>query len=227
VKRILVTGATGVLGAALTRELCACGMGVVANFYSNELRAVELQRETNCELLRADCSSEVGVEALFAHQNFDAVVHLAGWNRNALALATSPELWHEILKSHLDSSFLVCRAGLQHLPHGGQILLVSSRVGLQGNIGQSAYASAKAGVLGLMKTAALEGRERGVCVNAVCPGFDPESGGVLSSIQRQKRASEELLPSSDARVTFTAFASWFLRSNSRMSGQILRPDCRI
>ncbi len=226
-KRILVTGGTGVLGGALTRELCAHGWEVFANFRSNEERALQLQRETGCQLLRADCSSETEVESLFAGQNFDAVVHLAGWNRNALALATSPELWSALLKSHLDSSFLICRAGLQHLPRGGQILLVSSRVGLRGHAGQSAYASAKAGVLGLMKTAALEGRERGIGVNAICPGFVPQSSGDLSPVQREKRASEELLFASDARESFAGFVCWFLASNSHMSGQILRPDCRI
>ncbi len=226
-KRILVTGGTGVLGSALTRELCAQGFEVVAIFHLNEERARELQRDTGCEISRADCREEAGVEALFDGRKFDGVVHLAGWNQNALAVQTSPPLWRSVLESHLDSSFLMCRAGLQHLPRGGQLLLVSSRVGLRGHVGQSAYAAAKAGVLGLMKSAALEGRERGVCVNAICPGFAPGSSGVLSPLQQEKRAGEELLPASDAREGFATLVCWLLRSNCCISGQILRPDCRI
>lgn len=222
-----MTGGTGVLGAALTRELCAQGWEVVLVFHLNEERARVLQRETGCEIARADCSDEAGVESLFAHGNFDGVVHLAGWNQNALTLQTSSQMWRRVLRSHLDSSFLVCRAALQHLPRGGQLLLVSSRVGLQGNVGQSAYSAAKAGVLGLMKSAALEGRERGVWVNAICPGFAPGSSGFLSCLQQEKRAGEELLRASDARESFAAFVCWLLASNSSISGQILRPDCRI
>lgn len=222
-----MTGATGVLGRVLTRELCARGLEVVANYHLNEVGARQLQRETGCELLRADCREEAGVERLFAARDFEGVVHLAGWNRNALAVQTSPALWREIVKSHLDSSFLICRAGLQLLPRGGQILLVSSRVGLLGNVGQSAYAAAKAGALGLMKTAAFEGRERGIRVNAICPGFAPQSSGGLSSLEWQRRENEELLCASDARESFAEFVCWLLGSNSAISGQVLRPDCRI
>lgn len=198
----------------------------MANFRSNELRARQLQRETGCELVRADCREEAGVGGLFAGRDFNGVVHLAGWNQNALAVQTSPALWREVVKSHLDSSFLICRAGLRQLPRGGQILLVSSRVGLLGNAGQSAYSAAKAGMFGLMKTAAFEGRERGVCVNAICPGFASGSSGVLSPLQRERRENEELLGAGDARESFAEFVCWLLSSNA-ISGQILRPDCRI
>ncbi len=226
-KRVLVTGGTGILGSALTRELCVQGFGVVAGFRSNQERAARLERETGCTLWQGDASDEREVEAVFERFDFEAVVHLAGWNQNALVLQTSPSVWGEMMRSHLDSSFLVCRAGLTHLPRGGQILLVSSRVGLIGNAGQSAYTSAKAGVLGLMKTAALEGRQRGVQVNALCPGFALGANGPLSGREQRRRDSEDLVPGNDAAQSFAAFTSWFLSSNSNVSGQILRPDCRI
>lgn len=226
-KRVLISGGTGVLGSALTRELCAQSHDVVALFRSNQERAARVGSETGCTLWQGDVSDEREVEELFTGQRFDCVVHLAGWNQNALLLQTSPELWREILNSHLDSSFLIARASLQHLPRGGQLLLVSSRVGLVGNAGQCAYASAKAGVFGLMRCAALEGRARGICVNALCPGFASASGGVLSKRQLEHRQSEDLLLENDATQSFAAFTSWFLGSNSRVSGQILRPDCRI
>ena len=226
-KRILITGGTGTLGGALTRELCARGHEVTAGFRANEARAVALALETGCALWQGDMSDETEVESLFQSQEFAAMVHCAGWNRNDLLARTSPQAWNEMMDSHLTSSFLICRAGLRHLPPNGQILLVSSRVGLVGNIGQSAYASAKAGVFGLMRTAALEGHERGIRVNAICPGFAPNEGEILSTPQQNKRTEEEILAGSDARVTFAAFVAWFLGSNSGMNGQILRPDCRI
>ncbi|RYG54957.1 SDR family NAD(P)-dependent oxidoreductase, partial [bacterium] len=138
-KRVLVTGGTGVLGSALTRQLCASGFEVVAGFHSNVERATRLESETGCTLWQGDASDEREVEEVFATADFQGVVHLAGWNRSALVLQTSPELWGEVVHSHLESSFLMCRAALQHLPRGGQLVLVSSRVGLVGNAGQSAY----------------------------------------------------------------------------------------
>ena len=226
-KRILVTGGTGVLGNALTRELCAQGFEVMAWFRSNEERAAHLGMETGCALWQGDVGDEREVEAIFAGQQFEAIVHLSGWNRNSLLLQTSPSLWEAVVRSHLESSFLMCRAALQHLPSGGHLLLVSSRVGLIGNAGQSAYAAAKAGIFGLMRTAALEGRERGICVNALCPGFAPGASGTLSHREQSRRESEDIVPDNDAAHSFAAFTSWFLASNSSLSGQILRPDCRI
>lgn len=225
--RVLVTGGTGVLGSALTRELCAQNFEVVVFFRSNQGSAEQLAHEAGCVLHQGDASDENEVETLFQRYPFDAVVHLAGWNRDGLLIQTSPTHWNEIIRSHLDSSFLMCCAALRYLPSGGQLLLVSSRVGLRGSIGQSAYGAAKAGVLGLMKSAALEGRQRNVRINALCPGFAPSPGDSLSKKQRDHRQSEELLPKNDAAQSFAAFTTWFLSSNSQATGQILRPDCRI
>lgn len=226
-KRVLVTGGTGVLGSALTRELCAQGFEVVAWFRSNEERAAQLGMETGCKLWQGDAADEREVEDIFATFQFEAIVHLAGWNQNALMLQTSPLLWEKVLHSHLQSSFLMCRAALTHLPRGGQLVLVSSRVGLIGNGGQSAYAAAKAGVFGLMKTAAFEGRERGVRVNVLCPGFAPGAGELLAKRELLRREREDLIRDNDAAQSFAAFTTWLLASNSDVSGQILRPDCRI
>lgn len=226
-KRILITGGTGTLGGALTRELCAHGHKVTAGFRTNEARAVSLALETGCALWQGDMSDEAEVESLFQSQKFAAIVHCAGWNRNELLARTSAQAWNQIMDSHLTSSFLICCAGLRFLPPDGQILLVSSRVGLVGNVGQSAYSSAKAGIFGLMKTAAIEGRERGICVNAICPGYAPNEAEILVPSQQNKRMEEEILASSDARESFAAFVAWFIGSNSHTSGQILRPDCRI
>ena len=226
-KRALVTGGTGILGSVLTRELCARGFQVVAVFRSNQERAARLGEETGCALWQGDMSDEACVEEVFASQTFDCVVHLAGWNQNALLGRTSRALWNEIARSHLESSFLIARASLRFLPRGGQLLLVSSRVGLVGNVGQSAYSSAKAGVFGLMRCAASEGRECGICVNAICPGYAPAAHETLSKKVQQNRERENLLPADDAAQGFAGFTSWFLGSNSLTSGQILRPDCRI
>ncbi len=226
-QRVLVTGGTGTLGSALTRELCAGGHDVVATFASNRERATHLREQTGCALWQGDLRDEEAVGALFTAHQFTAVVHLAGASHSALVARTSPEEWRDVLAAHLDSSFLVTRAALEYLPSGGQLLLVSSRVGLRGSIGQSAYGAAKAGVLGLMRTAAIEGGERGVRVNALCPGYAPTPDEALSPRTKAQRALENVVPDSDAAQALAAFVQWFLTANSRTSGQVLRPDCRL
>ncbi len=225
-KRILVTGATGTLGNALVAALMEAHHFVVANYFRDQSRALQLREKTGCELARADVSDENAVEALFSSRDFEAVFHLAALNRDALLPRTSRHDWDEILKINAQSAFLLARASLRFLPRGGHLVLVSSRVAERGFAGQSAYGASKAAVLGLMKTAAIEGRERGICVNALCPGFAPSVlSQSLSDEVLARREAENWLPDADAAQSFAAFGVWVLQT--RLTGQILRPDCRI
>jgi len=225
-----VTGGTGTLGSALVAALVAAlveaNYPVVANFQRDEKRALDLQKKTGCALWRGDVSDEKSVDALFAEQNFSAIFHLAGRNRDALLPRISSPSWNEQMKINLQSAFLVTRAALRTLPRGGQLILVSSRVGERGFAGQSAYSASKAAILGLIKSAALEGRESGICVNAICPGF--AVSGLSQEIGEEilaRRERENWLAEADAAQSFAALGVWILRS--KLTGQILRPDCRI
>lgn len=223
-KRVLITGGTGILGAACVRAFVDEAWLATANFHRNLERAEQLHSETGCDLARADVGDEREVESLFETQ-FDAIVHLAARPNDALLLRTSNEIWQRARRD-LDAAFLLTRAALQHLPRGGALILVSSRVGERGNVGQSAYAAHKSAVLGLMKTAAREGREREIRVNAVCPGFASSTlSHALSPQDLAKRERENLLPGADATLSFAAFCVWLL--NSKQSGKVWRPDCRI
>lgn len=221
---MLVTGASGTLGRALVAALIQADCAVVAGYWRHPERAEALSH-ANCTLWRGDASDETTVERWF-QTPFDAVFHLAASNRDALLPRISRSDWDESLRMNLQSAFLVTRASLQTLPRGGHLVLVSSRVGERGGAGQSAYAASKAAILGLMKTAALEGRARGICVNALCPGFAISglSPG-LSPEVLARRERENWVPNADAAHSFAAFGVWLLQT--RISGQILRPDCRI
>lgn len=223
---ILVTGGTGALGSVLVADLCAANYAVVANYCHDETRARELQKRTNCQLARADVRDESAVQTLFENHKFDAIIHAAGVNRDALLLRTSPDLWREQLRANLDSAFLITRAALQFLPDGGRLILISSRVGERGFLGQSAYAASKGAVLGLMRAAAAEGRARGLRINAICPGFAPSMlSRDLSEKIRQQRAAENLIDGADAAQSLSATCQWLLLA--RVNGQVIRADCRI
>lgn len=221
-----MTGATGTLGSALVGALVEADFDVVANFWHDENRALQLRDKTGCELARADVSDELSVETLFENRNFDAVIHLAARNRDALLLRTSRRDWDEMVKINLHSAFFVSRAALQTLPRGGHLVLVSSRVAERGFMGQSAYSAGKAAILGLMKTAAREAAQNGICVNAVCPGWAvSELSKAVGDRVLRARERENWLPNADARGSFAALCLYLL--HSRVSGQVLRSDCRI
>ena len=223
---ILVTGGTGALGSALVADLCAANYAVVANYYHDETRAHALESRTGCGLARSDVRDENAVQRLFETYQFDAIIHAAGANRDALLLRTSADLWRQQLRVNLDSAFLITRAALQFLPDGGRLILIASRVGERGFVGQSAYAASKGAVLGLMRAAAAEGRARDLGINAICPGFAPSMlSRDLSEKIRQQRAAENLITGADAAQSLSATCRWLLEA--RVSGQVIRADCRV
>ncbi len=223
---VLVTGGTGTLGSALISALIEANYLVVANYFHDEKRALDVQRKTGCALHRGDVSDQKTVDELFETQNFGAIFHLAGRNHDALLPRISTQNWNEQLKFNGQSAFFITRGALRFLPRGGSLVLVSSRVAERGFAGQSAYGASKAALLGLMKSAALEGKAREIRVNALCPGFaiSDLSQAVKSEVLAQ-RARENWLADADASQSFAALCVWLLKT--QLTGQILRPDCRI
>lgn len=220
---VLVTGATGVLGTAIVTALCSQNYRVVANFWRDEGRADELSAATNCALHRADVRDEIAVRAMFEAHGFDAVIHAAGANSDALLLRTSNQHWREQMR-WADAAFLVTRASLEFLPRGGRLMLISSRVGERGGAGQSAYATQKGALLGLMRAAAVERDD--LKINALCPGFAASKMSKhLRDSQLQTRLGHNVLAQSDARENLAAACVFLMTSSLR--GQIVRPDCRI
>ncbi len=220
---ILVTGATGTLGSAIVAQLCARDYAVVANYFHNENRARELADFTGCALWRQDVRDENAVQSLLETERFGAVIHAAGTGRDALLLRTSNDLWREQM-DWLRTAWLLTRAGLDCLPSGAHLMLISSRVGERGFAGQSAYATSKGAMIGLMRAAAAERRD--LKINAICPGFAPSAMSQnLGEKVLQQRARENLLPEADAAFSLAQMCLWLL--NAEISGQVLRPDCRI
>ena len=221
---VLVTGGTGVLGAAIVAVLRAHDYDVTANFWRDAARARALQNATGCQLARADVREESEVQELFESRDLGAIIHAAGASRDALLLRTSNELWRAQMKVNLDAAFLVTRASLQFLPDGGRLMLISSRVGERGGAGQCAYASAKGATFGLMRAAAAQRRD--LKINALCPGYAPsELSENLSEAARATRESQDITRGADASQSLAAMCLWLMKAN--VSGQIVRPDCRI
>jgi 3-oxoacyl-[acyl-carrier protein] reductase len=178
-KTALITGASGGIGAAIARALHAQGATVVLSGTRldplNALRSELGEHAHACPAdLRDPRAPEVLAEAAeTAAGPLAILVNNAGFTRDRLALRMEDEDWQSVLDLDLAAPFRLIRATLRGMlrRRAGRIINIASIVGVTGNAGQSNYAAAKAGLIGMTKALAQEVASRSVTVNVVAPGF--------------------------------------------------------
>lgn len=176
----LITGAAQGVGYATAKLFAETGYHVVMT----DMQPLDSQIKTlengggSVSTLSGDISSEAFVTELAAkvardHQAVDVLVNNAGISMICPAEDTSLDQWQRVMNINLTGPFLLCREfGKQMLSRGqGNIVNVASIAGLHGVIDRSAYNASKHGLIGLTRTLAAEWGNRGVRVNAVCPGW--------------------------------------------------------
>ncbi|MGH7122134.1 MAG: 3-oxoacyl-[acyl-carrier-protein] reductase [Acetobacteraceae bacterium] len=193
----LVTGASGGIGAGIARALHAQGAKVVLSGTRTQvLEELAASLGERAFVVAADLSDRSAPDTLIAQAEtaagpLDILVNNAGLTRDGLALRMSEADWQTVLEVDLAAPFRLARAALKGMlrRRAGRIVTVGSVVGTTGNAGQANYAAAKAGLLGMTKSLALEVASRGITVNLVAPGFitTPMTAG-LPEAQRQRVA---------------------------------------
>jgi 3-oxoacyl-[acyl-carrier protein] reductase len=175
----LVTGATGGIGGEIARALHALGASVaLSGTKSDKLEALAGELGARAHALRCDLADRAQVEALVPQAEavlgqVDILVNNAGLTRDNLFMRMKDEEWDVVLAVDLTAAFQLARAAVRGMMRRrfGRIIGVTSIVGVTGNAGQSNYAAAKAGMIGMSKALAQEVASRGITVNCVAPGF--------------------------------------------------------
>lgn len=178
----LVTGAGRGIGAACAKSLAAHGAEVAVNVRSGgeageKVLADISQAGGKGYAVGFDVSDSEKVTAGFEEVagrsgRLDILVNNAGRRVDSLAMRMSDAQWREALAVNLDGVFYCCRAALALMrKQGGSIVNISSVAAFTGSLGQSNYAAAKSGVVGLTRSLAVEYGSRGIRVNCVVPGM--------------------------------------------------------
>ena len=198
---VLVTGASRGIGKAIALNLSKSGAEVVVNYSSSSKSAEEVvsmikdaggkSYAIQANVANEDAANNLIKTVLDRSGKVDVLINNAGITKDGLLMRMKSEDWQSVIDLNLTGVFLCTRAVARPMikQRRGRIINITSVVGLMGNAGQSNYAAAKAGVIGLTKSTAKEFASRGITVNAVAPGFietdmtkDLDAEQILSAI---------------------------------------------
>jgi 3-oxoacyl-[acyl-carrier protein] reductase len=193
-KTALVTGATGGIGEAIARALHAQGASVaLSGTRAEKLEALAADLGERVHVTPANLSDREAVAALLpaaeeAMGQVDILVNNAGITRDNIFMRMKDDEWDQVLEVNLTSGFHLCRAAIKGMMKRryGRIIGITSVVGVTGNAGQTNYAAAKAGMIGMYKSLAREVASRNITVNAIAPGFiETAMTGALNDKQKE------------------------------------------
>ena len=182
-KVALVTGGSRGIGRDICLTLARMGAVVIVNYNGSQDRAAEVvdtieknggkAEAMHCNVSDFESCGEMIGKIMEKYGHLDILVNNAGITKDKLLIGMSEEDFDSVLDTNLKGAFHTIRhaAKIFIKQRSGKIINISSVSGVAGNAGQANYSASKAGLIGLTKSVAKELGSRGVCVNAVAPGF--------------------------------------------------------
>ncbi len=237
-KIALVTGAGRGIGRAIAETLAAQGAYVYLNYHGSKEAAEQAVAQivqnggraeaVQCNVADFQACGEMITQVVKKSGRLDILVNNAGITKDGLLMKMSEEDYDQVLDINLKGTFHTIRHASRYLlkQRSGRIINITSVSGVLGNAGQANYSASKAGVIGLTKSAARELASRGICVNAVAPGYvetdmtQALSGQVKAQMLSQIPLGRAASPQEIADVVL------FLASeqSAYMTGQVLCVD---
>lgn len=177
-KIALVTGGTRGIGAAISIALQGAGYTVAATYHGNDDAATAFKDKTAIAIFKFDVGDfdacQTGIAQIEADLGpVDVLVNNAGITRDAMMHKMDAQQWRDVITTNLDSVFNTSRAVIEGMRARGfgRIVNISSVNGQKGQMGQTNYSAAKAGLIGFTKALAQENAAKGITVNAIAPGY--------------------------------------------------------
>lgn len=182
-KVAIVTGASRGIGREIAITLAKNGATVIVNYCGSKEKADETLELIEAAGGKGECfqcnvadyqETENMIKAVLEkYQKVDILVNNAGITRDNLMIKMSEEDFDMVIDTNLKGAFNTTKHLYRNFVknRSGRIINISSVSGVMGNAGQANYSASKAGVIGLTKSLARELASRGICVNAVAPGF--------------------------------------------------------
>ena len=177
-KKILVTGASGGIGSEIVKKFVSLGGDVLGTgtkaekldlikkqYQSIKVKKFDISEHSRIEEFIDDVALELG--------GLDVLINNAGTNVDNLSLRMKEEEWKKVIDINLTSTFLLAKHAIKKMLRNkfGRVVNITSVVGHTGNLGQSNYAAAKSGIIGMSKSLALEYAKKNITINCVSPGF--------------------------------------------------------
>ncbi len=203
-KTACVTGASGVIGAAIVQALAGAGFRVAAHYHHAKDSADKLVASIHATggeamAVQADVSSRESLAPMFEaiekqYGPIDCLVNNAGINRDALLALMSEEQWDEVIQTNLRSTFLCSRLAMLGMMRqgGGSICNVVSPSGIRGQAGQCNYAASKGGMIAFTKSLSREVGRFNIRVNAISPGVIPSPMSASFIAKGEKQLLSEI-----------------------------------
>ncbi len=237
-KRAVVTGGARGIGRAIALRFAEQGADVAFSYRGNAEAAQQTVADVEAfgrktlavqaDVVQPESAKELIDAAIGELGTIDILVNNAGITRDDLIMRMKPEDWTDVIATNLSGAFWTIKAVTRPMmkARGGRIINITSVSGQAGQIGQTNYSSAKAGLIGLTKATARELGSRNITCNAVAPGF------VLTDLTGD--LPEELLQEAKDRTPLGRFTSLedvsaavaFLASDEAafITGQVLAVD---
>ncbi|GIM47552.1 beta-ketoacyl-ACP reductase [Collibacillus ludicampi] len=237
-KVAVITGGSRGIGKAIALKFAEKGAKVVVNYSGSQAAAEEVVSAIRSQggeaiavqgdVSRYEDAERLVTTALETYGRVDILVNNAGITRDNLLIRMKEEEWDAVIDTNLKGVFHCTKAVARPMmkQRSGRIINIASVVGLMGNPGQANYVAAKAGVIGLTKTAAKELATRGITVNAVAPGYiETDMTAALEDTYKQK-LFEQIPLGRLGKPEDVAGVVLFLASDDAayMTGQVLSVD---